>query len=247
MLGKQQIGMSKLEVLEKSIMGVKAMMLAFATDGRTDEQPQQYQEAYIDLDLKLEQAGYSNPNTYKTIEQFGKDCGGTWALRRELIGNIYADLLFDVGRRKRKQRDPRNWKSANEVLTDKLSPVRVQWLKAKNFIFTSPPDFENSIKESVNSIESCLMILLNQPNGTLGKLIKDQNIDSDVGKIISQVYGLSSNIGFVRHGGVQKQLIGRLEAEFFLDFAASAIIYIKGKLKVIALNKKMQPNPKALG
>lgn len=223
--------MSKLEVLEKAIMDIKSIMLAYAIDGRTGEQPRQYQEAYIDLDVLIENEGYSNPNPYKTIEQFWKDCGGTWAERRELIGNIYADLLFDIGRKKRKQKEPRNWKSANEALTDKLSPVRAQWLKAKNFIFTSPPDFENSIKESVNSIESCLMILLNQPKDTLGKLIKNPKIDPDIGKIISQVYGLSSNKDFVRHGGVQNQIIGQLEAEFFLDFAASAIIYIKGKLK----------------
>lgn len=223
--------MSKLEVLEKAITDIKSIMLAYSTDGRTDEQPQQYQEAYIDLTLLMEDAGYSNPNPYITIEQFWKTCGGTWADRRELIGNIYADLLFDIGRKKRKQKDPRNWKSANEALTDELSPVRAQWLKAKNFIFTSPPDFENSIKESVNSIESCLMILLNQPKSTLGKLIQNQKIDPDIGKIISKVYGLSSNKDFVRHGGVQNQSISTLEAEFFLDFAASAIIYIKGKFE----------------
>jgi hypothetical protein len=223
--------MSKLEVLEKAISDIKSIMLAYATDGRTDEQPRQYQEAYIDLDVLIENAGYGNPNPYRTIEQFWKDRGGTWAERRELIGNIYADLLFDIGRKRRKQKEPRNWKSANEALTDKLSPVRAQWLKAKNFIFTSPPDYENSIKESVNSIESCLMILLNRPKDTLGKLINNQKIDPDIGKIISQVYGLSSNKDFVRHGGVQNQLIGQLEAEFFLDIAASAIIYIKGKLK----------------
>ena len=223
--------MSKLEVLEKSIKDLQAIMVAYATDGRTDEQPKQYQEAYIDLDVHLEDFGYSNPNPYKTIELYWKDCGGTWAERRELVGNIYADLLFDIGRKKRKQKEPRNWKSANEALTDKLSPVRTQWLKSKNFIFTSPPDYENSIKESVNSIESCLMILLDKPNGTLGKLIKNQQLDHDVEKIISKVYGLISNKDFVRHGGINKQEIGQLEAEFFLEFAASAIIYIKGKLK----------------
>jgi hypothetical protein len=222
--------MGKLEAIENAITSIKSIMLAYATDGRTDEQPKQYQDAYIELDLLIEDAGYSNPNPYKTIEQFWKDCGGTWASRRELIGNIYADLLFDIGRKKKKLKEPRNWKNVNDILTDKLSPVRGQWLKAKNFIFTSPPDYENSIKESVNSIESCLMILSNQPNGTLGKLIKNQNLDPDIVKIISQVYGLTSNKDFVRHGGVQNQPIGKFEAEFFLDFAASAIIYIKGKL-----------------
>ncbi len=222
--------MGKLEVLESAIREIQSIMLDYATDGRTDDQPQQYQELYIDLDLLLEDAGYSNPNPYKTIEQFWKDCGGTWAERRELVGNIYADILFDIGRKKKKLKEPRNWKKANDSLIDKLSPVRSQWLKAKNYIDSSPPDYENSIKESVNSIESCLMIMLNQPKGTLGKMIKIKDIDADIGKIISQAYGLCSNKDFVRHGGTQNQSIGKFEAEFFLDFAASSIIYLKSKL-----------------
>jgi len=225
--------MRNLKILEEKIAAMKAIMLAYATNGRTDEQPRQYQEAYIDLDVLIENAGYGNPNPYKSIESFWKDCGGSWAKRRELISNIYADLLFDIGREKRKQRELRNWETANEALSDELSLVRVQWLKAKNFIVASVPDYENSIKESVNSIESCLMILLNQPKATLGKLIKNAGIDPDIGRIISQVYGLSSNKDFVRHGGVQSQAIGELEARFFLDLAASAIIYIKGKFKQV--------------
>ncbi len=225
--------MNKLEVLEKSITDIKAIMLAYATDRRTEDQPKKYQEMYIDLDVLIENAGYSNPNPYKTIELFWKDCGGTWAERRELVGNIYADLLFDIGRKKRKQKEPRNWKDANNTLTDELASVRMQWLKAKNFIFASPPDFENSIKESVNAIESTLMILLNQPNGTLGKLIKTAGLDPDIEKLVSQAYGLASNKDFVRHGGIANQNISQLEAEFFLEFAASAIIYIRGKLKCL--------------
>lgn len=222
--------MKKLENLEKDILDIKNIMIAYATNGRTENQSRQYQEMYVNLDILIEETGYSNPNLYKTIEAFWKDCGGTWAERRELIENIYADLLIDIGRKKRKQKEPRNWKNANNVLTDELSPVRTQWLKAKNFIFSSPPDFENSIKESINSIESTLMILLNQPNGTLGKIIKKAGLDPDIEKIISQAYGFVSNKDFVRHGGVINQNISQVEAEFFLDFSASAIIYIRGKL-----------------
>ncbi len=219
--------MNKFELLERVINNIKSIMLAYATDGRTDEQPKQYQNNYIELDILLEKAGYSNPNLYRTIEQFYHDCGSTWADRRKLIGDIYADILFDIGRKKLNQEEPRNWKNANNLLADELLPVRTQWLKAKNFIYTSPPDYENSIKESVNSIESCLMVLLNEPNTTLGQLVKNPRIDPDIAKIISQVYGLCSNKAFVRHGGIQSQSISQIESEFFLEFAASAIIYLK--------------------
>lgn len=223
--------MNKLEKLEKAISEISAIMIAYATNGRTDDQPKQYQELYIDIDLLIEDAGYNNPNPYKTIELFWKDCGSTWAERRELVGKIYSDLIFDIGRKRRKYKVPRNWGKANKELKDELFPVRAQWMKAKNFIFTAPPDYENSIKESINSVESCLMILLQQPKATLGKLIKNPSIDPDISKIISIAYGLISNKDFVRHGGVANQQIGKLEAEFFLEFAGCAILYIKEKLR----------------
>jgi hypothetical protein len=109
--------------------------------------------------------------------------------------------------------------------------VRAQWLKAKNFIVAATPDYENSIKEAVNSIESCLMVLLNEPNGTLGKIIKRADLDEDIQRLISQAYGYTSNKAFVRHGGVAASSLGKHEAEFFLEFAAAAIVYIAAKLK----------------
>ena len=101
--------MNKLEKLEKAISEISAIMIAYATNGRTDDQPKQYQELYIDIDLLIEDAGYNNPNPYKTIELFWKDCGSTWAERRELVGKIYSDLIFDIGRKRRKYKVPRNW------------------------------------------------------------------------------------------------------------------------------------------
>jgi len=140
--------------------------------------------------------------------------------------------LLDLKRIQRNAPDPKNWKKANEVLKDGLSPIRTQWLKAKNFIYSQKPDFENSIKEAINSIEPTLMILLKQPNGILGNLINNASLDQDIKKIISQAYGLTSNKDFVRHGGIENQNISKSEAEFFLEFSAISIIYIRAKLKV---------------
>lgn len=104
-------------------------------------------------------------------------------------------------------------------------------LKAKNFIYLSTPDFENSVKESISAVESCLMILLNEPSGTLGKIIKQAKLDPDIERLVSQAYGFASNKAFVRHGGTTESSLTREEAEFFLDFAASSIVYITQKLK----------------
>jgi len=221
--------------LVTEIEEIQSLMIAYVTDGRADDQPSQYRTVYDDVLFELEDAGYENPNPHKTLEIFWSYCKlqemGTWAERRAYVRELYADISIELKRIQRDLPDPRNWKKANEELTDELSPVRTQWLKAKNFIFAQAPDYENSIKEAINSVESTLMILLNQPNGTLGKLIKKADLDPDISKIISQAYGLTSNKDFVRHGGVEDQMIGKTEAEFFLEFAAVSIIYIREKLK----------------
>lgn len=210
-------------------------MIAFVTDGRTSEQPAAYRDLYATVHIALENAKYAHPNPHKSLEVFGAYCKlqemKTYASRRAYVESIYADILLDLKRIQSHKPASRNWTKANDVLADDLSPVRTQWLKARNFITAGSPDFENSIKESVNSVESCLMILLKEPNGTLGKLIKHTELDEDIQRIVSQVYGVASNRAFVRHGGTESSSLGKAEAEFFLEFAASAIAYITAKLK----------------
>ena len=75
------------------------------------------------------------------------------------------------------------------------------------------------------------MVLLNEPNGTLGKIIKQANLDADIGRLITQAYGYASNKDFVRHGGTVESALSKAEAEFFLEFAATSIVYITNRLK----------------
>ncbi len=145
------------------------------------------------------------------------------------IEELYADILLDLKRVQSHKAASKNWAKANEALEDELTPVRAQWLKAKNFIFAASPDFENSVKESINSVESCLMVLLDEPNATLGKLIKRAGLDQDIERLVSHAYGFASNRAFVRHGGTNLSSLGKEEAEFFLEFAGSAIVYITAK------------------
>ena len=75
------------------------------------------------------------------------------------------------------------------------------------------------------------MVLLDVPNGTLGKIIKQARLDSDIERLISQAYGSASNKDYVRHGGTTESALTKAEAEFFLEFAAMSIVYIISKLK----------------
>lgn len=217
------------------IQEVQTLMIAYVTDGRTPDQPQNYKQLYDELYFDLEEAKFANPNPHKSLELFGGFCKlqemKTYASRREYVQGIYADILLELKRIQRHVPSSKNWKKANEALEDNLSPIRSQWLKAKNFIYAPSPDFENSIKEAINSIESCLMVLLESPNRSLGKIIKNAGLDPDIERLISQAYGIASGKNFVRHGGTENSGINKEEAEFFLEFSATAIIYITSKLK----------------
>lgn len=221
--------------LGSKIQELQALMVAFVTDGRTSDQPRVYRELYADITIELEKAKYENPNPHKSLEVFYAHCKlqdmKKYAERRAYVEELYSDVLLDLKRVERHFPNPKNWTKANDVLTDELSPVRTQWLKAKNFIVSKPPDYENSIKESISAVESCLMVLLREPNGTLGKIIKQAKLDPDIERLVSQAYGYASNKDFVRHGGTEESKLTKAEANFFLDFSASSIVYITNKLK----------------
>jgi hypothetical protein len=221
--------------LGTQIQQLQALMIAFVTDGRTKEQPAEYRELFASIQIGLEVAKYPHPNPHKSLEVFWAFCKlqemKTYASRRAYVEELYADILLDLKRIQAHKAAPKNWGKANDALADELSPVRVQWLKAKNFIVAASPDFENSVKESISSIESCLMILLKEPNGTLDKLIKRAGLDEDIERLISQAYGFASNKDFVRHGGTNASQLGKEKAEFFLEFSGSAIVSITAKLK----------------
>lgn len=224
--------------LGAKIMGVQALMIAYATDGRTSMQPAEYREIYSDVTIELEEAKYANPNPHKSLEVFMAFCKlqdmSTYASRRVYVQELYSDILLDLKRIQRHAPSSKNWGKANEALADELVPVRAQWLKAKNFIYSATPDYENSIKESISSVESSLMVLLQAPNGTLGKIIKQANLDADIERLITQAYGYASNKAFVRHGGTVASGLSKAEAEFFLEFSAASIVYITSSQK----NKK---------
>lgn len=224
--------------LGSKIMELQALMVAYATDGRTSAQPRAYRDLHAEVTLDLEDAKYANPNPHRSLEVFYAFCKlqemTTYASRRAYVEGLYADVLLDLKRIQRHAASSKNWGKANEALADELTPIRAQWLKAKNFIYAPRPDFENSIKEAISAIESCLMVLLNEPNGTLGKIIKQANLDPDIERLVSQAYGATSNMNFVRHGGTVDSGLTKDEAEFFLEFAATSIVYITRKMKNVS-------------
>lgn len=221
--------------LKTDIERTQSLMIAYVTWEREPSQTLDYKELYVNIHLQLEKYNYSNPNPHRTLEEFWSFCKlknlDKYHQRRSYVHQLYDDIVLDIERKLREEEDPLHWEKANRVLIDKYEPIRKQWLKAKNYIFAHEPDLENSIKESINSIESFLKIKTNDNKSTLGQLIQKVEIDDDIRKSISQVYGLVSNKGFVRHGGTEIEDLAKEDAKFFLEFAAVSIVYLKEKLK----------------
>ncbi len=224
-----------LKTLKAKIEALQVLMINYVTGHQNGFQPGEYRDLYPDVGVELEKLGYPNPNPHSSLEAFWSYCKlkelSTYAQRRTYVRDLYADVLFDVERALHAAKEPTHWKRANEVLTDAFSPIRKQWLKAKNYIYSNPPDYENSIKESINSVESMLKVLTGDEKDTLGQLVKQVDIDPDIGRIVSQAYGLLSNKAFVRHGGTEQENLTQEDAEFFVEFAAITIVYLKSKVK----------------
>lgn len=175
----------RLSEIKTQIERIQSIMTAYVTGAVEASQVEEYKKLYIDLLLNFEQTNYSNPNSFRTLEEVWGFCRlkmPTYSERRIYVNALYGDIILDIERHLRKEKDPAHWKKANEELTDVLKPIRRQWLKAKNFIYSASPDFENSIKESVNSIESAAKILGKDPKSTLGQIIKKFEIDEDIKK-----------------------------------------------------------------
>ena len=60
--------------LSDKIQELQTLMAAYATDGRTSEQPYTYRDLYAEVTLGLEEAKYANPNPHKSLEVFYAFC-----------------------------------------------------------------------------------------------------------------------------------------------------------------------------
>ncbi|MBI4801053.1 MAG: hypothetical protein HY796_00870 [Elusimicrobia bacterium] len=89
----------------------------------------------------------------------------------------------------------------------------------KHFSDRKKPDFANSIKESISSLESLAQILLGT-KWTLGGLTKKLKIHPCFCEGLNKLYGWTSDAGGIRHGKSGKEPEPSLEeARFMLTFS----------------------------
>ena len=102
------------------------------------------------------------------------------------------------------------------------------------------PDYRNSIKESISSLE-CLVQQVLGEKGTLGQLLK--KLKNEIGlhpalkNAISHLYGYTSDEGGIRHALMESDKIKFEDAKFFLVVCSAFINFVESKMVQIETAK----------
>lgn len=120
--------------------------------------------------------------------------------------------------------------SLNSSLNTSYREVNEHMSKALTFLSDKRrPDFHNSIKEAVSAIEALARIITETPNGTLGQLVQNSNLNlhTCIQEAIKKVYGFASDEGGIRHSQkVNSKSICYDEALFIVVFSSSLINFV---------------------
>lgn len=106
-----------------------------------------------------------------------------------------------------------------------------QFRKASSFLNAMPPDYENAVKEAVNSLEGVLQVVTGMHGQSLPSLLSklDPPLPSKIRKICLELYGYGSGTQGGRHAGIGGYVPGGEEAEFILHCVAAAVRYIASR------------------
>ena len=161
-------------------------------------------------------------NINEGFEQF---CNHT--LEKELSGFRFVNgILVQIS-------NDEEIKSINESLlnTDKLTTVNSHLIRSLElFSDRKSPDYRNSIKESISSVEAYCTILTGDSKATLGQTLKKLqnsiNIHPALQKAFSHLYGYTSEADGIRHALLEDHNLQQEDAKFMLVSCSAFINYL---------------------
>lgn len=121
--------------------------------------------------------------------------------------------------------------------TDKFLSVKTHLTRAiELYSDKKNPDYRNSIKESISSLESLSKIIVKDDKTTLGqalkKIEKTHNIPNSLKSAFSSLYGYTSDEGGIRHSLLETDVKVEIEEARFMIIACSAFInYLLSKIE----------------
>lgn len=97
------------------------------------------------------------------------------------------------------------------------------------------PDYRNSIKEAISSVESLVSLIVINEKGTLGQLLKKMEDEYDLHPALktafNNLYGYTSDEGGIRHALTELENVDFNDAKFMLVVCSAFINYVDGKLQ----------------
>lgn len=129
--------------------------------------------------------------------------------------------------------DEQQINSIEETLNNPYKEVAVHYAKAIELLY-SVKDFDNSIKESISSVESLCQIITGNNKATLGdalKLLKDK-IHPALKSAFEKLYGYTSDANGIRHAnGLGEGNSTFEEAKYMLISCSAFVNYLKENFK----------------
>lgn len=126
----------------------------------------------------------------------------------------------------------------NVISVYKYNGVKIHMQKALEHISDkSNPDFRNSIKESISSVESICAIICGKEKATLGEALKiidkDKKIDLHPSLIegYKKIYGYTSNGDGIRHALLEEANLGYEDALYMLVSCSAFVNYLISKFE----------------
>ncbi len=112
-------------------------------------------------------------------------------------------------------------------LPDNYKLVQNHFRKALIYYSQRPtPDYSNSVKEAVSSIEALARLVTKKESGVLSELAQDLPIHSALKESLKKLYGWAGDEGGIRHAEKKTSKVDSTEARFILVIASALIHYV---------------------
>lgn len=122
--------------------------------------------------------------------------------------------------------------------TDDMRSVNTHLKSSLDFLANrTDPDYRNSIKESISSVEAYCKIIIQDDKITLGKALaiieKEYGLHGSLKTAFNALYGYTSDAGGIRHAMLEKDCeIDFEDAKFMLVICSAFINYLISKVKM---------------
>lgn len=122
-----------------------------------------------------------------------------------------------------------------QAIVDSASPIRTHLKRSLELLSDrESPDYRNSIKESISSVESLVLLTTGSDKSSLGQLLgkleTDISLHPALKNAFSNLYGYTSDENGIRHAITESENTDFNDAKFMLVVCCAFINFVNGKV-----------------